>query len=221
MKTTKIKIALATMTAAVAVTAFGGTIGPTGALAAAPKTVKAGSTGNAKLDDICKQMADLINDEIGQGNNEESNGNYGEANAWYDQARDHIARSQAAGCVMSIRVPPNIGHFHGQLTANVAELRLTASVPRGSQRKKISGHATPGKGNFDQAGCDRYATDVNTALGKSDAAAQANDPGAAQGWREHANDLLAAGRKGGCTWTAAIRAGTKTKVGSPATALVR
>ncbi len=218
--TTSIRIAIATIAAALTVTVATASVASNAAYAAAPKAVKVGSSGNAKLDDICRQMGDLINDEINEGTNEEANGNYGEANAWYNQASDHIARSQAAGCVMSIKVPPHAG-FHGTLSSGATvQGQATKATPPSARKKKISGTATTGKGNLSQQDCSRFADAVNDALSHADQALANNQPDAAAGWRQHANDLLAAGRRGGCMWSA-IRAGLQANVGAHATTLAR
>jgi flagellar hook-basal body complex protein FliE len=203
MNTSKIRIIIATAVAAVSV---GAVMAPAGASAASPKTVKAGSTGNAKLDDICKQMADVINNEIAEGNNAEANGDYGSANAWYAQASDHTSRAQAAGCVMSIRAP-RVVRFTGAL-ANVTGGSYTVPT-RTTYAKKISGTAGGGKGQLSQSQCDDIAGWVNDALKKSSDAAAAGDADLAAGWRQNANDLLATGRKGGCSFSAAIRIGNR------------
>jgi hypothetical protein len=219
MKTSKIRIAIATAIAAVSVSAVAGPIAPS-AFAQAPKTVHAGSTGNAKLDDICGQMADLINDEITEGWNAESNGDYGSANAWWGQASDHIRRAQAAGCVMAIRVPKSPTRYTGAF-AGVAAGSYTAIAKRSGTRggttrpstttttvalKKVSGTAGGGKGNLSQSQCDDIARWVNDALKKSADAAAGGDADLAAGWRQNANDLLASGRRGGCSFTAALLA---------------
>jgi hypothetical protein len=217
MKTKKLRIIIATAVAAISVSAVAGPIAPN-ASAAAPKTVHAGSTGNKQLDDICRQMADLINTEITEGWNAETSGDFGSANAWWNQASDHIARAQAAGCVMAMRVPRPTrftGVFAGVQRGSYTPMARTApggtgsgtKSPSGGQvvmAKKISG--TAGGGKWSQSQCDDIARWVNDALKKSADAAANGDADLAAGWRQNANDLLAAGRAGGCSFTAALRA---------------
>ena len=219
MKTSKLRITIATAVAALSISAVAGPIAPS-ASAAAPKTVKAGSSGNVKLDDICGQMADLINNEITEGHNAESNGDYGSANAWWNQASDHIRRAQDAGCVMAIRVPKGGTRFTGTLAGVSAKSYTAAAKPSGSggstttpsggstvALKKVSGTAGGKKGNLSQSQCDDIARWVNDALKNSTDAAAAGDPDLAAGWRQNANDLLATGRAGGCSFSAALLAG--------------
>jgi len=218
MKTSKLRIIIATAIAAISVSAAAGPVAQS-ASAAAPRTVKAGSSGNKQLDDICKQMADLINNEITEGDNAEANGDYGSANAWHNQASDHISRAQGAGCVMSMRASRGPIRFTGAL-AGVKAGSYTAArkssggststpAPSGSvvAAKNISGTAGGQKGDLSQSQCNDIARWVNDALKKSADAAAAGDPGLAAGWRQNANDLLATGRAGGCTFSAALRAG--------------
>jgi hypothetical protein len=214
MRTTRIRIAIATMAAALTVTVAT-------SYAAAPHAVHVGSSGNAKLDDICRQMGGLINDEINEGQRQEENGEYGEANAWYNQASDHIARAQAAGCVMSIRVPPHVGGLSTGVAVQGQATRGTPAPTAGARKKKITGTATKGKGNLSQQDCSSFASAVNDALDHADQALANGDPDLAAGWRQHANDLLAAGRGGGCLWAASIRAGIQANLGSHASAVAR
>lgn len=199
------RLALAALAAAVGISAAGGAIGVTAASAAAPRTVKAGATGSSKLDDICGQMAKLINEEITAGNNAEANGDFGGANAWWNQANDHIRRSQEAGCVMTIVAPKH--RFYGVFTSGTVSKDGTAKS-RGSQskqRKRVSGTATgSGAGYWTQSQCDDFARFINEALDKSDQAARDGDPDLAKGWRDHANELIRAGQAGGCSFSAAI-----------------
>lgn len=213
MKTTRLRIVIATAAAALTVTVASGQVAPTDAVAAPPKTVKAGSTGNKNLDDICKQMADLINDEITNGHDAEASGDYGAANAWFSQATDHISRAQGVGCVMSLKARPRGFRYLGAYAPASAKSKSTGGsgsspTPGGAtvMLKKISGTAGTGKGKFSQSQCNDIASWVNDALKKSADAAAAGDPGLAAGWRQNANDLLAAGRAGGCTFSAALRA---------------
>jgi hypothetical protein len=212
MHLTKLRTAAATFVVAVTFSTAAAVV-TTDAQAAAPNPVKAGSSGNAKLDDVCRQMADLINDEINQGNAEDS---VGPANAWYNQARDHIHRAQQAGCVISRVVPTRGVHFGAtfsaasfQIAAKGSATPATGNTTAGSStvaRKKISGRATGrGQGMFDQSTCDAVANNVNYALGKADEAALAGDAALAAAWREYANEALAAGSKAGCVWSAALR----------------
>jgi hypothetical protein len=215
MKISKLRIIIATAVAAISVSAAVGPIAPS-ASAAAPKTVKAGSTGNKPLDDICGQMADLINSEITEGYNAEAGGDYGSANAWWSQASDHIARAQAAGCVMALRAPRPV-RYTGAFASVQAGSYTARSTSGGSTRtpsgangkvmlKKISGTAGGKKGNLSQSQCDDIARWVNDALKNSSDAAANGDSDLAAGWRQSANELLATGRAGGCGFSAALRA---------------
>ncbi len=224
MRFTPVTSTAAALGAAVLLSLAGSPASPMSAASARqPTTVKVGSSGNRQLDDICRQMGDLINSEIAAGVNEEGAGNLGEAEAWYAQASDHIRRSQALGCVMGRRAP-RPGTTVAPARVND---RATASGSSGSgatggtssggstatARKKISGRAGTGPKDLKQSSCDLIADFVNDALEKSDRAALEGDPGAAQGWRTVANDLLAAGREGGCGWTAARRAPSRAAAG--------
>jgi hypothetical protein len=203
MKISKLRIAIATAAVAVSVSA----VAPS-AFALTPKPVKVGSSGNAQLDDICRQMGDLINDEIAEGNNAESNHDYGSANAWWSQASEHISRAQSAGCVMSIKAPKG-NRYSGSFSAATAgqytpKSRTDKSGNGGTIRsaKRIVGSGGGGKGQFTTQSCGDLGNAVTSAVANSTQAAQNGDTGLAAGWRQHANDLLAAGRNGGCTFTA-------------------
>jgi hypothetical protein len=189
MRSTKIRIGITALAATFAAVAVAGPVVVEDAKAA-PRTVKVGSSGNAKLDNICKQMGDLINEEIANGNAQEANGNYGEAQAWHNLASEHTARAQKAGCVMSIKAPRRV-------------LRVQSTL-RVSKAAKISATAGKGKGNWSQSQCDDFARWANDALKKSTQAAQEGDADLAKAWRDVANDTIATGRKGGCTFSAAL-----------------
>jgi hypothetical protein len=89
---------------AVLATAFGV------ALAVAPADaraeIKSNPTGDAKLDAICEQFADLINRAYREGDLALVNGDDEGADAWYDVAHDGIRKATAAGCNISARVAP-------------------------------------------------------------------------------------------------------------------
>jgi hypothetical protein len=190
-----------------------------------PLNVHSGPTGVHSLDDICGQMADLINAEIAAGGADELNGNQGEANAWYAQAQDHIDRARALGCNFTMRRTSPGGRLalalepvHRGVSSSTSPNRRLTHVPitkvsdlgigRGnghltSARKRIYGsYVGHGTGNLSQSSCDTIANYVNTALDNSDKEAQAGHYDAAAGWRQAANDALAAGREGGCSWYA-------------------
>jgi hypothetical protein len=192
-----------------------------------PLTVHAGPTGVHSLDNICGQMADLINAEIAAGVNDELNGNQGEANAWYSQAQDHIDRARAMGCNLAMRhispggrlalalepvhrgvssatsTPPSRRLTHVSIT-KVGDLGIGRSNGHlTSARKRIYGtYLGHGVSNMSQSSCDTMANYVNTALDNSEREAQAGHLDAAAGWRQAANDMLAAGREAGCSWYA-------------------
>jgi hypothetical protein len=199
----KLKITIATLTGAFSVgIAATPVIVPDAQ--AAPRSVQAGSTGNLDRDDICRQMADLINQEIASGYDDELAGDFGGANAWFAQAEEHTRRAQAFGCAFSRMTRP--------APARPAVVRDRAAAPSGATqpgagpasgtttvaRKKIHGRLTTGVHGLGETSCGTIAGFVNDALRKMDAAAQAGDADAAAGWRQHANSMLAAGRAAGC-----------------------
>jgi hypothetical protein len=204
---TKIHLTLTALVAALGLALAAGSFVPAPAHAAAPRQVKVGSSGNAQLDDICRQMGDLINDEIGQGWNEEAAGNFGEARAWWNQANDHIKRAQELGCVMSIRRMPSRAGYAGTLTSTTTRSSgaQRGGDPASVRRKRISGTSSGKAGELTQSQCDDYATWTNNALDKEKQAADAGHPDVAAGWHQYANELLEAGRLGGCSFSAALR----------------
>jgi len=58
-------------------------------------------TGDASLDDYCRQAADLINQAFAESDRADVNGQYDEGQAWWDHAIDMLQRAQANGCVFS------------------------------------------------------------------------------------------------------------------------
>jgi hypothetical protein len=206
--TNTIRMTFIALVAALGFAVAAGSFVPATADAAAPRQVKVGSSGNAKLDDICRQMGDLINSEIGAGWNEESMGHYGEARAWWNQADEHIKRAQELGCVMSIRHVMSPARYSSSY-AGVAT-RDAQGQRHGSgtsvRRKRISGTSSGKSGDLTQSQCDDYATWTNQALDKEKEAADSGHPDVARGWHQYANELLEAGRLGGCSFSAALMA---------------
>lgn len=95
MTTRKIRAAAAVFAAALTLSVASGPL-----TSDADAAVKSGPTGNAELDSICQQMANLINQAYTEGDLALINGDDEGAEAWYELARDMLRRSRDAGCKM-------------------------------------------------------------------------------------------------------------------------
>jgi len=60
--------------------------------------VKSTPTGDARTDDYCRQVADLINSAFAEGDRQDLLGNYEEGQAWWDLAIEMLGRARANGC---------------------------------------------------------------------------------------------------------------------------
>jgi len=114
---------LRTTAALLATTASLSAVASLAADASATTRVAVKPSGNATLDDYCRQAADLINEALDESDRLDSHFP-AESQAWYDHALDLVRRAQANGC-----------SFSAALTARLAtDQTVVTAVPTGNAR---------------------------------------------------------------------------------------